>query len=233
MDSQFEWTAPPGRGATPALMLGGLYRRFGKRLFDLLLAVILLPLVGAVIAVLWCLVRLDGGPGFYAHARVGERGQTFSCWKLRSMVPDAGARLAEHLASNPAAASEWARCHKLSNDPRVTRIGRLLRSTCMDELPQILNVLLGQMSFVGPRPVTAAELEKYGVDVSHYLACKPGITGLWQASGRTDLTYRDRVKLDRDYSLDIRLLRDLSILLRTVPTVVGRALSTLDGVVRH
>jgi len=199
----------------------GLYSRTGKRIFDLVLAILLLPLLAIVIAALWILVRRDGGPGFFSHSRIGRNGQVFECWKVRTMVVGAEDRLQTYLSSNPAAAAEWARDHKLTNDPRITRIGNFLRKTSLDELPQIWNVLKGEMSFVGPRPIVSAELARYGVSVGTYLDQKPGITGLWQVSGRNDVSYAERIAMDVDYSMRSSLRFDVELIVRTGVSVLG------------
>lgn len=198
----------------------GVYLRAGKRALDLVLAALLLLPVGMVVALLAVIVALDGANPFFGHRRVGRDGRVFRCWKLRSMVPDAEARLARHLAENPAAAREWAAARKLSQDPRVTRVGRVLRRTSLDELPQVWNVLLGEMSLVGPRPVTTEELMRYGPARWAYLGVRPGITGLWQVRGRNRLSYAERVRLDAEYARDASLALDLGLLLRTVPVVL-------------
>ncbi len=205
-----------GRKVVPAV-----YRRAGKRLFDISLALILLPVILPVIAGLWCVTVRDGGRGFFAHKRIGRHGKVFRCWKLRTMVVDAEARLREHLAANPAAAEEWKRDHKLTDDPRITRLGRFLRRTSLDELPQIWNVLRGEMSFVGPRPIVRVELHKYGPHRPVYLSMTPGITGLWQVSGRNDVTYSERVQLDLDYSSKLSLVTDVRLIMMTGLSVVG------------
>jgi lipopolysaccharide/colanic/teichoic acid biosynthesis glycosyltransferase len=169
----------------------------------------------------WVIVRLDGGPGLYGHARVGRNGQVFTCWKIRTMHADAGARLVTLLATDPVAARAWDSHCKLPRDPRVTGIGRVLRRLSIDELPQLWNIARGDMSFVGPRPVTATELDRYGARRRFYLACRPGLTGLWQVSGRNRLSYEERVTLDQRYAEHIGLLPDLLLLLRTVPAVLG------------
>ena len=198
-----------------------LYRRAGKRAFDVFLAVLLLPLIAPLVAVLWFVTTRDGGSGFFGHRRVGRNGKVFRCWKLRTMVVDAEQKLREHIRNNPEAAAEWAKDHKLNDDPRITRLGRFLRKTSLDELPQIWNVLKGEMSFVGPRPVVRVELHKYGIHRPVYLSMTPGITGLWQVSGRNDVTYSERVQLDVDYSNDLSLLTDLRLIAMTGLSVVG------------
>jgi len=198
------------------------YADGGKRLIDLILAMCLLPILAPVIAILWFVVRRDGGSGFFGHKRVGLNGQTFKCWKLRSMCVDADVRLARHLESNPAAAKEWARDFKLENDPRITRFGRFIRETSLDELPQIWNVLKGEMSLVGPRPVTQEELERYGTRAAVYRSMRPGITGAWQVSGRNDVSYSRRVALDVQYARRMSFLGDIGIIFATVGAVLNR-----------
>lgn len=199
----------------------GFYAKIGKRFFDLGLAVLLLPVLAPVIFALWLVVRRDGGAGFFGHTRVGRGGKPFKCWKLRSMVVDAEAKLQAYLDANPEAAAEWARDHKLTNDPRINRLGHILRKTSLDELPQIWNVLKGEMSFVGPRPIVTKELPKYGSSVPAYLAQKPGITGLWQVSGRNDISYDERVALDVAYLSRRSFPRDLQIIAKTGMAVLG------------
>ena len=201
-----------------------LDREFGsplKTAFDIVLAVLLLPILLPLIAVLYVLTRLDGGPGFYGHKRVGRDERAFRCWKIRTMVPNGDEVLKRHLAENPAAKAEWQRDFKLMDDPRVTRLGRFLRRTSLDELPQIWNVLRGEMSFVGPRPVTEAELPKYRGYEWCYLSLKPGITGLWQVSGRNDVDYRTRVRMDVTYYMKRTFLGDIGIIARTAGAVLG------------
>lgn len=196
------------------------YTRGLKRGMDLCVALVLLPVLVPLIGVLWALTRRDGGPGFYGHRRIGQGGRAFRCWKIRTMVPNAEAVLVTHLKANPDAAREWMRGYKLSDDPRVTPLGRVLRRTSLDELPQILNVLRGQMSFVGPRPVMAEELAKYGGHRRAYLSLRPGITGIWQLNGRNDVDYPARIAMDLDYSARVGPLLDLWLMLRTLGVVV-------------
>ncbi|MGH1421212.1 MAG: sugar transferase [Hyphomonas sp.] len=193
-----------------------------KRVIDLMLAVLILPAILPVIAVLYVLTRRDGGPGFFGHVRVGKDNKEFRCWKIRTMVHNAEAVLEDYLASNPEAAAEWNRDFKLTNDPRITRLGRILRETSLDELPQIWNVLLGEMSFVGPRPVTRKEMDKYRGYEWCYLSSKPGITGLWQVSGRNDVDYDERVQMDMEYVTTQSVVGDLSIIMRTAGAVLNR-----------
>lgn len=208
-------------GMSAAENPAGFYRAFGKRALDIALALLILPIVAPIIALIWFWIRRDGGPGFFAHERVGLRGRTFRCWKIRSMVADAEARLALHLASDAAAAAEWNRHHKLKNDPRITALGRFIRRTSLDELPQIWNVICGEMSFVGPRPVVPAELARYRGHQSAYLALRPGITGLWQVSGRNAVSYDERVAMDVAYGRDVGMLTDLRIILMTGGSVLN------------
>jgi exopolysaccharide production protein ExoY len=164
----------------------------------------------------------DGGPVLFAHRRIGRDGKTFRCLKFRSMAIDAEARLADLLASDPQARAEWDADHKLRDDPRVTRLGAFLRRSSLDELPQLFNVLKGDMSLVGPRPIVEAEIAKYGRRFPQYCAVKPGITGLWQVSGRNDTSYRTRVALDCVYAARRSAWLDLKVLFCTIPAVLSR-----------
>jgi exopolysaccharide production protein ExoY len=161
-----------------------------------------------------------GGPIFYGHRRVGYRGRHFRCWKFRTMVVNGDAVLQKYLADNPEERSIWFTQRKLRNDPRVTPLGRVLRKLSLDELPQIINVLIGEMSFVGPRPIVDAELAMYRSSAGHYLRNRPGITGLWQVSGRSDTSFTRRIALDRLYSQRWTVLADLRVLVWTIPAVV-------------
>ncbi|MCH2163656.1 MAG: sugar transferase [Marinovum sp.] len=201
---------------------GGLYIRYCKRSFDILFALLIIPVVAPCIGILYVVTRLDGGKGFFSHKRVGFNGKSFRCWKIRTMVPNAEAKLEAYLAANPEAAEEWARDHKLTKDPRITRFGKFLRRTSLDELPQIWNVLKGDMSFVGPRPVVRAELQRYASHRTAYLAMKPGITGRWQVSGRNDVSYDERVQMDVDYLYTSSFLEDARIILKTAQSVLSR-----------
>ncbi|MBS1813503.1 MAG: sugar transferase [Acidobacteria bacterium] len=192
-----------------------------KRILDvvlgLMIAIVLLP-VGAIIA---CLVTLTSpGPIFFSHRRIGRGGAFFSMWKFRTMCVNSAEVLERHLASHPEIREEWNRSHKLQNDPRVTPLGRFLRRSSLDELPQVWNVLTGRMSLVGPRPIVAAEVEKYHANFAYYVAAQPGITGLWQCSGRSSLSYDQRVMLDRQYVEEWSLWLDIKILAKTVVSVV-------------
>ena len=192
-----------------------------KRIFDFMVAALALVLLLPTFALISILIKLTSpGPIFFSHARVGLRGKPFRCFKFRTMVTNSDAALAVLLSCSPAAALEWSETQKLKNDPRVSSIGRLLRKSSLDELPQLFNVLLGHMSLVGPRPVTQTELKRYGRSASKYLAARPGMTGLWQVSGRSSLNYSRRVALDRYYVTRWTPLLDLVIVLKTVPAVI-------------
>jgi exopolysaccharide production protein ExoY len=194
-----------------------------KRTLDIIGAGLGLVLLAPFFLIVAFMVRADGGPAFFAHQRVGRGGKLFGCLKFRSMVIDSQARLEALLANDPAARAEWEATRKLKNDPRITRIGRFLRSTSLDELPQLINVLRGEMSLVGPRPVQEAEIDRYyGASAAHYMAVRPGITGLWQVSGRSETSYESRVALDVSYVSRPSLLADISILLRTPVAVLSR-----------
>lgn len=198
------------------------YNRWGKRIFDFAGAGLLLLLALPVILVLLFLVAKDGGNPIFAHRRVGKGGQSFPCFKIRTMVVDGEARLKELLGKDPAAAAEWEATFKLLDDPRITRTGKFIRATSLDELPQLWNVLRGEMSLVGPRPVTEAEIPLYGKDAEAYRSVSPGMTGVWQVSGRNSLSFAERVELDRAYTQNLSLLGDLRILFQTVPAVLKR-----------
>ena len=217
-------TAPDGQlmrypiDTTVSSPVGGVLKRgfdIGIAIFALLM---LFPLVGlvALIVKLW-----DGGPAFYRHPRIGQNGRTFSCWKFRTMVVDSDDVLRRHLVANPDAAQEWERTRKLRKDPRITSIGLVLRKSSVDELPQLLNIIRGEMSIVGPRPIVSAEVRKYGPHIADYLRARPGLTGEWQVSGRNDTDYETRVALDRTYVQNWSLRRDFLIIAKTVRVVVA------------
>lgn len=191
--------------------------------FNQVTALLLLLLFAPLMAfIAWRILREDGAPVLFAHWRVGERGRMFRCFKFRSMVQHADQVLGELLLRDPEARAEWERDHKLRNDPRVMRVGRVLRMTSLDELPQLFNVLRGEMHLVGPRPVVVQEIPRYGAHKRHYLSVKPGMTGLWQVSGRNNLSYEQRVALDVRYVEQRTPWLDLKILLRTVSVLVTR-----------
>ncbi len=196
--------------------------RWLKRAFDLAGAsVMLLLLAPFMLAIAWR-VRGSGASAFYGHTRIGQNGVPFKCLKFRSMRPDADQVLQELIAKDPVARAEWEQNFKLRDDPRITPIGHFLRRTSLDELPQLINVLRGEMSLVGPRPVVHDELQRYGYAAPLYLEAKPGITGLWQVSGRSDTTYAERVSLDAWYVRNWSLWYDIAILLKTVGVVLER-----------
>jgi exopolysaccharide production protein ExoY len=190
-----------------------------NRIAALLLLVALSPLFAAVAWLIW---RKDGWPILFGHYRIGRQGRLFRCFKFRTMVRDAQPVLERLLREDPVARAQWEREQKLDDDPRITPVGRFLRRTSLDELPQLINVLRGEMALVGPRPITVPELQRYGVVRWHYLDVLPGMTGLWQVSGRNDVSYEERVRLDRHYVEQRTVLTDAAILLRTVKVVLGR-----------
>jgi UDP-galactose-lipid carrier transferase len=193
-----------------------------KSAFDFAAAAVLLVLLLPVFVLLGVLIRLDGGPAMFTHRRVGTGGRRFQCLKFRSMVLGSDAVLARLLRDDPAAAEEWAATRKLRNDPRITPIGRILRKTSLDELPQLINVLRGEMSLVGPRPIVEDEINRYGDHIRDYMSARPGMTGLWQVSGRSETTYDERVRLDVRYVREWSLWRDIAILFKTVSVVIQR-----------
>ncbi|MEM6745011.1 MAG: sugar transferase [Pseudomonadota bacterium] len=202
----------------PPVVFQGFYARFGKRALDICIALLAAPFVTPLVAVLALIVRRDGGPAFYGQARVGRGGRRFTCWKLRTMVADADDQLAAHLAGCPEARLEWDETQKLRDDPRVTRIGALLRAASFDELPQILNILLGDMSFVGPRPFTPDQQHLY--HGRSYYALRPGLSGYWQVEDRNDVSFASRATYDARYAQDLSLPVDLRVIARTLAVVV-------------
>ncbi len=194
-----------------------------KRLFDIVFGAALIIFLAPLMLVIAVLVKLDGGPALYGHRRVGANGQSFRCWKFRSMVLNADRVLADVLRSDPEARAQWERDFKLKSDPRITPIGRFLRTTSLDELPQLFNVIRGEMSLIGPRPIVTEEIERYGDAFRHYCACRPGMTGLWQVSGRNGVDYVRRVKFDEQYATGWSFLLDLIVLCRTVVVVTQRS----------
>jgi undecaprenyl-phosphate galactose phosphotransferase len=190
-----------------------------KRCFDLVASTLILVTGSPVFLFIALKVMQTGRPVFFGHTRVGQHNKPFKCYKFRTMAPNADKLLADLLARDSDARAEWDRDFKLKNDPRITAIGRFLRKTSLDELPQVWNVLKGDMSLVGPRPVVTEELERYGNQVDYYLEAKPGITGLWQISGRNDVSYDSRVNLDAWYVKNWSLFNDIVILFRTVNVI--------------
>jgi Undecaprenyl-phosphate galactose phosphotransferase WbaP len=197
--------------------------RVVKRLYDVVLVLISMPVMVVLLALVAMLVKLSSsGPIFYSHRRIRKGGAFFSMWKFRTMCINSAEVLDLYLAKHPKARAEWNRTHKLRNDPRITRIGSFLRRYSLDELPQLWNVLAGQMSLVGPRPIVAAEVERYGDCFDCYCRVKPGLTGLWQVSGRSSLSYDERVALDCQYVEQWSLSKDIEILAKTFSSVVNQ-----------
>lgn len=196
--------------------------RFLKRAFDIVGALSIIIMLLPALLVLGFLVGRDGGPPIYGHERVGMNGRKFKCLKFRSMVINSKEVLEEVLRTDPVARAEWDKDFKLKNDPRITKVGHFIRKTSLDELPQLWNVVRGDMSLVGPRPVIEDELCRYAGDVDYYLMAKPGMTGLWQVSGRNDVDYETRVYFDSWYVKNWSLWNDIAILFKTVGVVLKR-----------
>ncbi|WEX74851.1 sugar transferase [Sinorhizobium numidicum] len=197
--------------------------RTSKRAVDLLLGTFALVALAPLLLIVAIIVKLgDGGPVLYSHTRVGFGGTPFGCLKFRTMKTNASAQLAELLKTDPAARMEWEATRKLKDDPRITVVGEILRRSSLDELPQLINVVRGEMSLVGPRPVTAEELPRYGEHVLTYFVARPGLTGHWQTSGRNDVSYQSRVSLDVHYVRTWSLWRDFAIMLKTVPSLFSQ-----------
>lgn len=196
------------------------YVRYLKRTFDIVFALAALPFVLPALAVLYFVVRKDGGPFLFSHNRIGKDGEVFGCLKIRTMVVGADKVLRDLIESDVRVRDEWKRHFKLRDDPRITPIGRLLRKTSLDELPQIFNILSGKMSVVGPRPITSEELALYGDAETSYKAVRPGLTGPWQITGRRENEFDNRARLDVEYVRNISLKNDLFILFATVPEVL-------------
>lgn len=194
------------------------YAVAGKRMLDLLLVLLALPVALPIIVISALVLWLESGLPFYSQDRLGQHGKRFRIFKLRTMVRDADTRLQACLESDPALRREWETTQKLKSDPRITRVGRVLRMTSLDELPQLWNVFTGEMSLVGPRPMLPEQLPLYG-DASAYFAVKPGITGIWQVSTRNESGFASRSKADVDYLAQMGLQQDLNLLMRTVGVV--------------
>lgn len=194
-----------------------------KRFFDIVGALVGLVLLGPLFLMIALLIKFtDGGSIFYGHSRVGHNGNEFSCLKFRTMVEDGERVLTDYLGRNPEMRQEWEETRKLKNDPRVTRVGAVLRKLSLDELPQLINIMRGDMSIVGPRPVVDEELSYYGRAAQFYLRSRPGLTGLWQISGRNDVSYDSRVAFDRHYVENWSFGQDVWIIVRTVPAVCAQ-----------
>lgn len=203
--------------------MGNFVGNLAKTAFDYTLTAVGTICISPLLAyVAYRIKKEDPGPILFAHTRIGKDGKPFPCYKFRSMVVNSQEMLQKYLAENPAAREEWERDFKLKDDPRVTPIGKVLRRTSLDELPQIFNVLRGEMSLVGPRPVIQEELDKYyGETAKLYCTVKPGITGLWQVSGRSDTTYDERVAMDREYIQSRSFFGDVIILCKTIKVVLS------------
>jgi len=192
-----------------------------KRIVDIMISIIALIATAPLMIIIAALIYISmGRPIIFAHERVGFNRSLFRCYKFRSMVSNSQEVLAKHLTNDPEAARSWAETRKLMNDPRVTSAGRFLRKSSLDEIPQLFNILKGDMSCVGPRPVVIEELAKYGISNRDYLATRPGLTGLWQVSGRSNTTYLSRVCLDRIYRRRWSLNLDFLIMFKTISAVL-------------
>jgi exopolysaccharide production protein ExoY len=209
--------APSPALTEPAGPIGGTL----KRALDIAVASVALVLLAPLLLMTGLLIKVTmGGPVLFAHSRIGLNGKVFRCYKFRTMVNNAEERLRRYLDQDPSVAREWQETCKLAQDPRVTSLGQILRKASIDELPQLINVLRGDMSCVGPRPITAIELQRYGARAADYLKTRPGLTGLWQVSGRNSLSYASRVELDGLYVSNWTMLLDLAILIRTIPAIL-------------
>ncbi|TYG33819.1 undecaprenyl-phosphate galactose phosphotransferase WbaP [Lonepinella koalarum] len=193
-----------------------------KRTMDILFSILIIIGLSPLLLTLYFLIKKDGGNAIYGHERIGRNGKPFKCLKFRSMVTNSKEILENLLENDPEARAEWEKDFKLKNDPRITKVGKFIRKTSLDELPQLFNVLKGEMSLVGPRPVIQEELERYNADVNYYLMAKPGMTGLWQVSGRNDVDYDTRVYFDSWYVKNWSLWNDIAILFKTVNVVLKR-----------
>ena len=196
--------------------------RFSKRIFDIVGALSIIVVLSPLLLYISRKVKKDGGPSIYGHERIGKGGKSFKCLKFRSMVINSKEVLDQLLTNDAEAREEWNKTFKLKNDPRITKIGHFLRKTSLDELPQLFNVLKGEMSLVGPRPIITAELERYNDEVDYYLLSKPGMTGLWQVSGRSDVDYETRVYLDAWYVKNWSMWNDIAILFKTIGVVLKK-----------
>jgi exopolysaccharide production protein ExoY len=208
--------------APPERRPGALYRRFGKRVLDLVVVVLTLPFVLPLVLGIWVIMYLGGGSGFYRQPRIGRGGRVFNCWKIRTMAPDADQVLERYLRADPSLAQEWHRHQKLKNDPRITRLGRFLRRTSLDELPQLWNVLIGDMSLIGPRPFTPDQQALYDLDAASqgYYTLRPGISGLWQVESRNAGAFTERIAYDAVYGAQLSFIGDARIAARTVMVVM-------------
>ncbi|MEN8660297.1 sugar transferase [Marivita sp.] len=194
-----------------------VYRDYLKRIMDITLVIMAAPAVVLILGICALLIARDGGSPFYQQSRIGRFGKTFKMWKLRSMVANADLALEDHLRANPAARAEWNRNQKLRHDPRITKIGQILRKTSLDELPQLWNVLKGDMSLVGPRPMMVDQQSMY--PGSAYYALRPGITGFWQVSVRNESSFAERATYDAEYLRKVTFVQDVSVMFKTVSVV--------------
>jgi len=209
------WGKPPAPGPSKART------SVAKRAVDLVLAIPLLILISPLMLIVAVMVKLgDKGPALFVQQRCGVNGAMFPCMKFRTMRVDAAERLERLLATDQAAADEWAKYQKLKRDPRITLIGGFLRKSSLDELPQLLNIIRGDMSVIGPRPITSGEIYRYGQNFHYYSAVRPGVLGLWQVNGRNSLTYDQRVEMDIQYSRDWTFISDIKIFLKAIPAVL-------------
>lgn len=196
--------------------------RILKRTVDIIASALALIVLSPLLLIILALVKLDLGPIIFGHSRVGRNGKEFNCYKFRSMKPNSQTILQQYLVEHPEAKGEWEESHKLKYDPRITRVGDILRRFSLDELPQLVNVLKGDMSLVGPRPIVTSEVSKYESDIAHYYRVRPGITGLWQVSGRSDVSYAQRVQMDSWYVRNWSLWHDIAIICKTFPALLSR-----------
>ena len=193
------------------------------RVFDFTVALAAIVFLGPVMMITALLIACERkGPIIFRHQRIGKEGRSFIVYKFRTMSVQGEEILARHLENNPLARAEWEADHKLKADPRVSRLGSFLRSSSLDELPQFINVLLGQMSIVGPRPITLAEISKYGDHFGSYCSVKPGVTGVWQVSGRNNISYQRRVEMDALYARRKSVMLDFTLVMATIPAVLMR-----------
>lgn len=207
--------------ARPSRIASRHYRVWVKRVFDVVVVLLATPIVLPIVFLAWALTMLNGGSGIFSQPRIGKNGREFKCWKIRTMVLDADDRLQQMIKADPKIAAEWGCRQKLENDPRITRLGLLLRRTSLDELPQFWNVLIGDMSLIGPRPFTPCQKKLYdsaGSDPAYY-RLRPGISGLWQVDCRNEGAFQDRVTFDETYAQKMSLWFDLKIVLRTLSVV--------------
>lgn len=199
-----------------------LYTRFGKRLFDMAFVILVAPFVVPLVLAFAAMIRRDGGPAFFIQPRVGKDGRVFDCYKLRTMVVNAEEVLAKMCDEDPELAAEWHTYQKLTNDPRITRVGKFLRATSLDELPQFWNIFIGDMSLIGPRPFMPEQESLYSKDRSAaYFKLRPGVSGPWQTSARNESTFAERARFDEEYYETLSLKGDIEIVARTVGVVLG------------